>query len=47
MEDVMSWLEAYVPSDKCLFGQDLSRMASTLEASSNKKLDLKFLAFLA
>lgn len=31
----MSWLEAFVASDKSLFGQDISRMASTLEASSN------------
>lgn len=45
MEDVRSWLEGFVASDKCLFGMDISLMAKSMEARLGKKLDLKSLGF--
>ena len=45
MEDVRSWLEGFVASDKCLFGMDISLMAKSMEARLGKKLDLKLLGF--
>lgn len=45
MEDVRSWLECFVASDKCLFGMDISLMAKSMEARLGKKLDLKLLGF--
>ena len=45
MEDVRSWLECFVASDKCLFGMDISLMAKSMEARLGKKLDLKMLGF--
>ena len=45
MEDVRSWLEGFVASDKCLFGMDISMTAKSMEARLGKKLDLKLLGF--